>query len=143
MLSKFNLEIDSTGKTYNRFTTKILDKKIEKLGEGWTKSGRIFLYEIENYNKKLYFRLSIGPGNQDYRETLHKFCMENPNLFNVANRKMNPKWHAVMSKTLLSNNEYIGGDIEILKPKIENNFAKFVSNEMKEIDQYFEEKWTG
>lgn len=143
VLSKFNLEIDSTGKTYNRFTTKILDKKIEKLGEGWTKSGRIFLYEIENSNKKLYFRLSIGPGNQDYREILHKFCMENPNLFNVANRKMNPKWHAVMSKTLLSNNEYIGGDIEILKPKIENNFAKFVSNEMKEIDRYFEEKWNG
>ena len=140
-ISKFNLVFDSRGKKYSHFTTKLLDNKIKKLGEGWTKSGRIFVYQFEIYDDKIKLRLSIGPGDKDYREKLYQFCLEKPELFNVADRKLGPKWHSVLVKNLISTNEYETEDIEILKSKIENNFEKFVSNEMKEIDSYFEEKW--
>jgi len=139
MLPKVRLIKISGAKTYIHFTTEILDRKIKKLGS--VASERIFFYYFVNSNKKIQLRLSICPGNPEYREKLYKFCLERPDLFNVVKKNLSPEWHSVLSKTILSTNEYETEDIEILKSKIENNFEKFVSNEMKEIDSYFEEKW--
>lgn len=139
MLPKFHLIKISGAKTYIHFTTEILDRKIKKLGS--VASERIFFYYFVNSNKKIQLRLSICPGNPEYREKLYKFCLERPDLFNVVKKNLSPEWHSVLSKTILSTKEYETEDIEILKSKIENNFEKFLSNEMKEIDRYFEEKW--
>ncbi|HOC77506.1 MAG TPA: PD-(D/E)XK nuclease family protein [Methanofastidiosum sp.] len=135
---KSDIIIDSSGKTIIRFTTKTLDTKIKNLGDGWGKSGRILMYVFEIWNDKLKLRLYIGPGNQDYREKLHKFCLERPDLFNITKKNLSPKWHTVLVKTFISLGDE---EIETIKQKIEDNFEKFFNNEMKEIDRYFEEEW--
>jgi hypothetical protein len=38
--------VDSAGKTVIRFTSKILDQLVEAVGEGWSKSKRILMFEI-------------------------------------------------------------------------------------------------
>lgn len=139
MLVNFDLIKISGEKTYIHFTTNILDRKIKKLGS--EVSERIFFYYFVNTNKRIQLRLSICPGNVEYREKLHRFCLERPDLFNITKKNLSPKWHSVLSTTILSTNEYDEDDLEVLKSKIENNFQKFFNNEMKEIDRYFEEKW--
>ncbi len=140
MISKYNLIKYSSSKTYTAFSTDVIDKKIEKTGLSDYKN--LFYYEVINRPKKLQLMLRIGPGNKDIREKLYNFCIMKPDLFNVSNRSLSPKYHAVVSKTLLSTNDYGEGDVELLKSRMENNFEKFFNNEMKEIDRYFEEKWT-
>lgn len=140
-ISKFNLIKYSSSKTYTAFSTDVIDKKIEKIGASDYKN--LFYYELINRPKKLQLILRIGPGNKDIREKLYTFCTKKPDLFNVSNRSLSPKYHAVMSKTLISTNDYGEGDIELLKSRMEKNFENIFNNEMKEIDKYFEEEWAG
>lgn len=139
MISKYNIIKYSSSKTYIAFSTDVIDKKIEKIGLSDYKT--LFYYEFINRPKKLQLILRIGRGDKDIREKLYNFCIKKPDLFNVSNRSLSPKYHAVVSKTLLSANDYGEGDIELLKHRIEKNFEKIFNNEMKEIDRYFEEKW--
>lgn len=138
-ISKFNLIKYSSSKTYTAFSTDVIDKKIEKIGSSDYKN--LFYYELINRPKKLQLILRIGRGNKDIREKLYNFCIKKPDLFNVSNRSLSPKYHAVMSKTLLSTNDYGEGEIDLLKSRLEKNFEKIFNNEMKEIDRYFEEEW--
>jgi hypothetical protein len=51
------------------------------------------------------------------------------------------EYHTVLSKPILSEKDYEEGDLEILKSKIDRYLDKFLNNELKEIDKYFEEEW--
>lgn len=139
IISKYNLIKYSSSKTYIAFSTDVIDKKIEKTGLNDSKL--LFYYEFINRPKKLQLILRIGRGNKDIREKLYNFCIKKQDLFNVSNRSLSPKYHAVVGKTLLSANDYGEGDIELLKSKIDRYLEKFFSNELKEIDKYFEEEW--
>jgi hypothetical protein len=52
-----------------------------KTGIGWTKSGRLLLFEIANGTDYLKLRLTIGPGQQNIREALFNMARENPALY--------------------------------------------------------------
>ncbi|HNZ60937.1 MAG TPA: PD-(D/E)XK nuclease family protein [Methanofastidiosum sp.] len=140
LATKSNLIFEPATKRYIKFTTNVLDNKIEKLSKGWTKTGRIFLYEFNNY-KTLRLTILIGPGNQEYRKKIYDFCVKKSDLFNTANRKLSMEYHTVLSKPILSEKDYEEGDLEILKSKIDRYLDKFLNNELKEIDKYFEEEW--
>jgi len=142
---KSNLILDFSTKRYIRFTSKVLDNKVKKLSKEWTKSGRILLYEFDNYGR-LQLNLVVGHGDLDYREKIRNFCLNRSDLFNTIKKGSNNKWPKsawprVFSKEILSKKEYEEGDLESIKSKIENIFEKFFNNEMKEIDRYFEEEW--
>jgi len=77
---------DYSSKSSIRFTTNKLERMIEKIGEGWTKSKRIFLFEFNNYDRRLVLRLIIGPGPQDFREKLFEFCGSLKSVLKFTNK---------------------------------------------------------
>ena len=79
-----------------RFTSYVIDNKIEKVGEGWTLK-RIVLFEFSNYEIRLVLRLhwSRRPGIE--RKTV-RFFKAKSELFKHADRRFG-KWHAVYQKS--------------------------------------------
>ena len=130
--------------SFIRFTTHVLDKNVEKVSEGWSKSERILLFEFANYDEHLTLRLIIGPGNDDYRVKLSKFFKKenSTSLFRLAKRKMGKKYFSVYVKEFLKKNDYENKIIDELKVEIERKFLEFKKNDLLKIDNYFQENWT-
>lgn len=130
--------LDSSGKTVIRFTTEILDQMLPKVGEGWSKSKRILLYEFTNYDNELILRLIIGPGLSEYRDNLYMFAKER-DIFNKANRKQSAKWHTIFQQKLLTKKNFEEKTSEELSEQIEGKWEKMTSS-IKEIDQLFRQE---
>lgn len=136
---------DSSGKTYISFTTPTLEKLVDKISEGWTKSKRILLFDFENRDTRLVLRLYVGPGNIDYRERLLRFFKEDKQktkLFKLALRTFGKKWHRVYQKEFLRKQDYDDATIDELKEKIDKKFTDFFSEDLTKINRYFKEMWS-
>lgn len=133
--------IDSAGKTIIRFTTNVLDSLIEKVGEGWSKSKRIFLFEISLYDNQVKLRLYIGPGDNDYRESLRTFLLKQKDLFKLIDRKFGAKWHAAYQKIIVSKKDFAEKDEGELKATAEKKLSQFIENDLQKIQSYFIENW--
>jgi len=132
--------LDSAGKTVIRFTTELLDQMLPKVGEGWSKSKRILLYEFTNYDNELILRLIIGPGSSDHRDNLYLFAKERETTFNKANRKQSAKWHTIFQQKLLTKKNFEEKTSEELSEQIEAKWEKMASK-ITDIDQLFTQEW--
>jgi hypothetical protein len=133
-----NVLKDNSNKTLIRFITEDLDKIIEKKGNGWTTSNRILLYEIQNKNDKIVVKLIIGPGDDIIRNKLFDIGNKNKDLFKGRVNTLTPQYTQIFSKELLSKN-YINrfySNIEVIQKRIKIEIQNFISNEMKEINNY-------
>ncbi len=133
--------IDGAGKTVIRFTTPVLDEKLEKISEGWSNSKRICMFEFNNSDRRLTLRLYIGPGRKDYRVKLHEFCMKEPKLFNLASRQLGSKWLAVYQKEFLRKKNIEDLTFEEIAPVIEKHWDDFRKNDLVDINDYFSQNW--
>lgn len=133
---------DSSSKSYVRFTTPILEDLIEKNGEGWTNSKRILLFEIENYKERLFLKLIIGPGDQNYRNRLIECFRKDKSFYKRAYLELRQKWHTVYTKEFLRKNDYEGNESEDLKLKVGKIFADFVNGDLVKINNFFQENWS-
>ena len=136
-----DLILDTAGKTVIRFTSYVIDNKIEKVGEGWTPSKRIVLFEFSNYEIRLVLRLYIGPGDRELRGKLLDFFKAKSELFKHADRRFGKKWHAVYQKEFLRKKDCEDKNIEDLKPIIKKRFDDFLKEDLKNINNYFEQEW--
>lgn len=135
------LILDSAGKTVIRFSTEILDKNILKIGEGWSKSKRILMFEFSNYDQDITLRLIIGPGDSDYRNRLYEFTKNQGTYFNKADRKQGVKWHTVYQQKLLTKKNFEEKISEELKEIIDEKWEKIIQK-IAQIDEYFEQNWS-
>ncbi len=76
--SRDDVIMDDSGKTLIRFITKELDNVIPKSPAGWTKSGRVFLFEIENFDTYIKLKSVVGPSVNDERNELLKYMNNSP-----------------------------------------------------------------
>ena len=104
---KDDIIIDSAGKTIIRFTTKTIDSSVKAVGEGWTKSNRILLFEFDLYENRVALGLYIGPGDTKYRELLRELFLKKKDLFKLADRKFGTKWHAVFKDNFSNNSALV------------------------------------
>lgn len=95
------LILDHSSKSSIRFIPKKIDLPIR--GKGWTASGRMLLFEIENVEESLAVKLTIGPGEAAVREKLFEFSKQKP--FN-GTTKLYKQWTTIYRHKLLSNNDY-------------------------------------
>jgi hypothetical protein len=135
------LELDHSSKTYIKFTTNIIDNLIEKRGEGWTRSGRILMYEFRNTEDKLSLHFLIGTGDQSYREKIYGFCKKNKELFNSVGISLYKKYHTLYMKKILSPNDFKEATIDDLTEKINTKWKAFKEKDFINIDKYFKENW--
>ena len=59
------LALDDGGKTLIRFAVKRWDVPNLRSGQGWTKSGRLLLFEFRNDEDSLGLKLYLGPGPKE------------------------------------------------------------------------------
>ena len=133
--------IDTAGKTVIRFITKEIDSKIEHIGEGWTKSKRILLFEFDLFSDRVALRLYIGPGDDDYRKKLQEFFFKDKKLFKLADRKFGTKHHAVYNKDFLRKKDFEEDDSEARMQKLGKKYDEFISNDLPLMHKHFQTHW--
>ena len=141
--SDASLILDSAGKTVIRFTNEYFDSIIDKISEGWVKSKRMFLFEFVNYNKKLFVKLLIGPGDDEYRKKLFDICSKNSPLFKLTQRKtFGTKWQTVYQKRFLSEKDFDNAEMSDLSETIDSKWNELVNKDLPKIEEHFRKHWT-
>lgn len=135
--------MDFTSKSLIKFTTPILDSLIDRVSEGWTSSKRILLFEIEIREYRLALKLIIGPGDQEYRESLLDVCIRKGKLFKLAERAyIGKKWHTVYQKEFLKQIDFEDTTEDDLKAKIDKKLTEFMNDDLIEINESFQKVMT-
>lgn len=133
------LLLDDSNKTNIRFTSSKLDKCIPRVGEGWTKSKRILLFEFENRENKLALKLIIGPGDETTRKKLHNISQSNGGVLNKSNLSLTAQWRTVYKIDFLKKKDYEDTDIEQLKNRIEARLDEFIKEDLVKIEEIFQQ----
>lgn len=128
--------MDDSGKTLVRFITKELDNVMPKSNAGWTKSGRIFLFEIENFETYIKLKSVVGPSLNDERNELLKYLNQSNDkgLFKDINidKQTTIKYAHVNGELIIDKTQY---DIrneslirELVYEKMDELFETYISN---------------
>lgn len=128
-----SLEKDHCSKSQIRFIPKKLDF-FPKEGEGWTKTKRIVLFEIINYDKEVNLFLYIGPGNSAIRESIYELVKGNP-LFNKTAAQLTKKWAAIYKLKLATISRLDGKTKAEITEKLAGQLNKFLENDYKKIEE--------
>ena len=87
------------------------------------------------------FRGKPGPGDPEYRKNLLEFFMKDEKLFNLANRRLGTKWHAVFQKEFLRKKDFDDDESNARTTKLDKKFNEFISNDLPLIHKHFETYW--
>lgn len=99
-----------------------------KDGKGWTKSGRIVLFEFIHRNEELTFYVMVGPGPQETRERLDELAQKSGEPWNPESKTMK-RHFKIYRKPILSQRDHDPFDLDKARPKIEKAIADFYSND--------------
>lgn len=124
--------LDSETRSLVRYAYLPWDDGKGMLSSGWTKSGRVVLFEIFSDTDKLVLKLLIGPSSDAaLREHLFN-CVEQSEVASLAKRKLrhSPQWSQVYSLPLLDK-KYLGDDPdeEECKKQISKKLQHFWSHD--------------
>lgn len=124
---------EHTSKAYVRFSTPILDR-FPRIAEGWTKSGRLVLFEFENYNEKVVLRLVLGPGPEAARSLFREHVSEQDDVFNRAKKKSGVKWWCFHRLSWLSKKPYVELPQEELAAHLSEKLTNFVERDLPALE---------
>ena len=138
-----HLILESPGKTYIRFISNSLDNIVPKKGQGWgwVPSGRMLLFEFENYNKKMILKLVVGPGENEIRNALYEIAKMDTKLFNTSDRKLTPKWLTIYKREYLKVRDYEDADKVDLEASISKKFETFITDDLPRIEKHISDNW--
>lgn len=108
-----------------------------KTSSGWTRSGRILLFEFTNRDNSLSLKLIIGPGPSDIREKLYELADNNRRLFERCSKSLYPKWTTIYSVNFLRTDDYESASIDDLTPKIDAAWQRFLDTDLPRIRDFF------
>ncbi len=135
------LILDHSSKSFVHFIPKSLDDLISEKGTGWTKTGRILLFQITLRPGKVNLHLVIGPGPQEIREKLYAIAKGNPDVFKVSKSKFTKQWSRIYRKPLLSSKEYEDKEIEEIRELLEEKLQKFKDSDLPKIEDEIKKFW--
>jgi hypothetical protein len=128
-----NLVLDDSSKSYIRFIPESLDF-IPREGQGWIKTKRILLFELNNNVNGLDLYLIIGPGPQEIREKLYNIAKNNLSLFNKSNRSLTKQWFTIYKKSILKSKDYEDMESEDIRKLIEKRVINFKNADLSKIE---------
>jgi hypothetical protein len=136
------LELDQyqAGKTYIRFLPATWDLPGLRQGSGWTKSGRLLLYEFANTTDYLRLKLTIGPGNEETRQRLFSLASSPP--LKPAFKELGKSWATIFTLTFLNRKDYEDSEPGQIEAKIDTTWQHFLQHEHPKIREIIEaENW--
>ena len=121
-----------------RFWPNALDG-LPKNGSGWTRSGRMLLFEIDLSASEVRLKAILGPGSQEIRERLHQWIKAHPGAFNRALSRLYPQWWSFHSQVWLNKVRFESLDLEELKSQIGDRVRTFLETELPAMQHALEE----
>jgi hypothetical protein len=125
---------DYCSKTYIRFSPEEWDSiPALQLSEGWTRSGRILLFEFRSPENRLTLTLGIGPGPGQIRQALFDFAHDHADVFVGALPKLYAKWTTIYNILIVKRTDSEGVSLEDLMPTIDQAWERFMTNAFPSI----------
>jgi len=128
-------EIDQASKSNVFFYPKHWDELIPERGLGWTRSGRILLFQFVNSQQSLRLALVLGPGPNEVREKIFTIISRNEPPFKRSFKTLGLKWSQVYGRNFLSETKYQEKTTEELKADIQTRWKEFVENEFPKLNE--------
>jgi hypothetical protein len=134
-LIKENPELlpDFSNKQCVRFTSKNWESFKLRSGQGWTRSGRILLFECQNLPDSLKVKLIIGPGPKEVREKILQLALDNQPPFRPLVKYLNKQYNEIFARSFLSPKSYVDANDEELAAKIREQWEHFIANDLPGI----------
>jgi hypothetical protein len=127
-----SLELDHTSKSSIRFVPTEWDVPVLMEGKGWTRSGRMLLFEFGNHPDRLALYLIIGPGPLDTRQKLMDIAKENRPL-KPAFSALGKLFNTIYKFSFLSEKSYEDASTDDLEAEIKKKWAQFLARELPNI----------
>jgi hypothetical protein len=127
-----NLIKDDSGKKIIRFAPQAWDElSFQKTCQGWTKSGRILIFQFWNVPGYLGLGLVVGPGDENLKQYIYQ-SIKSLNIHGIKKQcKINSKgYNEVFAVHILGKSDYEDGDLEEIKKKIDAFFKKFLQADL-------------
>jgi PD-(D/E)XK nuclease superfamily len=132
---------DDGGTGYVRFASKAMDIPYFADGSGWTKSGRMLLFEFRNNPTSLQLVLVLGPGVSDKRSRIFEVAQKSGKLFSPGNT-LYAKWSQIYKRVFLESSDY-NLPTEELMQKIDSKWKAFLADDLPQIEiELLKHDWT-
>lgn len=128
------LILDAASKSANRFIPKQLDF-LPKVGDGWTRSKRLILFQVENMSGTLLLKAVLGPGPKEVREQIRDALLRHDSVLNKVKQRFYPKWWTFYSEKWVGPRQYEELDAEALQAMIRSRFEQFLTRELPPLVQ--------
>ena len=128
-----DLALDHCSKSYIRFAPTEWDVPKLRSGNGWTRSGRILLFEFVNSPDRLKLKLVIGPGPNPTRQSLFDMAQAHSSIFRLSSKVLYQKWNTIYDKAFLTPKDYEDATDENLTEQIIKHWKKFMDNDLPAI----------
>jgi hypothetical protein len=122
---------DASSKSAIRFLPAELDF-FPRVGEGWTKTGRIVLFEMDNYGK-LSLKVLVGPAPAEIRDRICDFVSEHSKVLNRAKTKVYKKYWTFHLTEWVKSKPYADLSFDDLRGEIKSRFDRFMVKELPEL----------
>jgi hypothetical protein len=131
------LALDHSSKSYIRFAPTAWDTPLLLQGQGWTRSGKIMLFEIGNFADRLGIYLIIGPGPEETRRKLFDLAKENRQVFTPAFIALGKSYNTIFKRSFLTPKSYESASIADLEAEIRKKWNSFLEHDLPEIMDFF------
>lgn len=128
-----DLAPDQSSKTQIRFADQCWDPAWLMTGKGWTRSGRLLLFEFRNDPMSLTLRLYLGPGDLNNRQMLLALAQQHQPPFKVFHKNLRRSWNALYSRRFLSPADYEDTTDDVVQEKILQQWKHFISHDLQQI----------
>jgi hypothetical protein len=125
-----NLVLDLCTKSAVRFALDAWTEGKLTLGEGWTPSGRMLLFEFKISRERVVLGLFIGPGDTQVRESLFGFARDHRPPFKFADPKLYAKWNQIWSRKILGSADLESENLEAVNAKLAAAWNQFLTSEL-------------
>ncbi|MDP2948319.1 MAG: PD-(D/E)XK nuclease family protein [Chloroflexota bacterium] len=133
--------LDLSSKRVIRFLPVSWDRPELKVGQGFTKTGRLLLFQFWNNPNWLGLGLMLGPGDENVRRQIYEAARKMGSPFTLGPKGSSTKFVWLFSKEILPTADYDDLDFEKIQARVQEAWSAFKSNELplmiNLIDQAF------
>jgi len=129
------LELDDCSKAYIRFAPLSWTSPHLWTGTGFTKSGRIVLFQFQNLPDSLKLTLSMGPGDPSVRSRIWETVRSLGDRIFSPIGSVDDKWCHPFLLDFLSPQDYQPDDMESIEAKIRERMSSFKATQFPQIDK--------
>jgi hypothetical protein len=129
-----DVEADDSSKSYVRFAPGEWNQSIAlRSGSGWTRSGRLLLFEFHYRGNDLRLKLTIGLGPQPTRQLLLDTAVAHRPPFTVTNRNLHQKWDMIYDRQMVKDALSLEMSIDDVEAQLRQRWADFVAGDLQAI----------